>query len=404
MRSIFKKIYFFNPDLSPKYSNWQKRIQRLLLINYFIVFSVPAIIINDFVLAISGIQSYTFEKYPVLIFWIFNLIALFLTKRKKYFLSKLIIIFTPLIFISSYSLTGYIIGEHFLWQPIMILGMSTIPFLVLDVKNERYWLILSFLSFFAYIIFHDDIMIFGAEDSLVLLFNKLNTTPFVYNAVRIIIFLFLTSIIHYSIRLNDHQQLINEKINESLMKTSDHLETTNAELQAQRSAINKSASLIITDKFRNIVFANDNFLSLSGYSLKELRGRKADSLISENHDEAFFQAITKTVESGEVWRGELKNKQKGGGYFWMQTAISTIYHQDKKQKGHLVIMFDITKLKEDEERLEKLNYEKDRILYAVAHDLKNPLLNFKALLNILKSGAAKKRGGSRDFSSIDQRL
>ncbi|MCK5699904.1 MAG: HAMP domain-containing histidine kinase, partial [Cyclobacteriaceae bacterium] len=30
------------------------------------------------------------------------------------------------------------------------------------------------------------------------------------------------------------------------------------------------------------------------------------------------------------------------------------------------------------------------ILYAVAHDLKNPLLNFKALLNLMKSGLVKK--------------
>ena len=390
MRSIFKKIYFFNLDLLPKYSNKQKRMQRLLLINYFLVFSIPVIIINDLLLAITGAQPYTFEKYPVIIFWIFCVISLFLTKRKKYFPSKLIIIFIPLIFISTYSLTGYIIGEHFLWQPILVLGLSIIPFLVLDVINERTWLIIAFISFFTYTIFHDEIMLFGADDTFGPVFNRLNTTPFIYNAVRIIIFLFLTFIIYYSVRLNDHQQLINEKINKSLLKTSDYLETVNAELQAQRNAINNSASLIITDEFSNIVSANDNFLVSSGYSLKELRGRKANSLISDYHDEGFSQAMTKIIESGEVWRGELKNKRKGGGYFWMQTAISPIYHQDKKQKGYLAIMFNITKLKDDEERLKRLNYEKDRILYAVAHDLKNPLLNFKALLNLMKSGLVKK--------------
>ena len=242
MRSIFKKIYFFNLDLLPKYSNTQKRVQRLLLINYFLVFSVPIIIINDLVLAIFGIQAYTFEKYPVLIFWIINLFALFLTKKKKYFLSKLIIIFIPLIFISSYSISGYIIGEHFLWQPIMVLGLSIIPFLVLDFKSEKVWLIIAFLSFFFYIIFHNSIMLFGAEGEFASVFNRLNTTPFIYTAVRIIIFLFLTLIIYYSIRLNDHQQLINEQINASLLKTSNHLETVNAELQAHRNAINNSAS------------------------------------------------------------------------------------------------------------------------------------------------------------------
>ncbi len=390
MRSIFKRIYFFNLDQSPKYSNKRKRIQRLLIINYFLVFSVPVIIINDLVLAILGVQAYTFEKYPVLFFWIINLIALFLTKKKKYFLSKLIIIFTPLIFISSYSISGYIIGEHFLWQPIMILGLSIIPFLVLDFKSERVWLIIAFLSFLVYIVFHNSIMLFGAIEEFGSVFNILNTTPFIYTAVRIIIFLFLTSIIYYSIRLNDHQQLINEQINESLLKTSSYLESVNAELHAHRNAINNSASLLITDGQQKIISVNDNFLSISGNSLAELVGTSLKEVVLAYYDESFFKLIIDTLNSGEVWRGELKLKQKKGDYFWMQTAISPIYDPEKKQKGYLFIMFNITKLKNDEERLEKLNYEKDRILYAVAHDLKNPLLNFKALLNLIKSGLVKK--------------
>lgn len=402
MRSIFKKLYFFNLDQFPKYTNKQKRIQRLLLINYFLVFSVPVIIINDLVLAISGAQSYTFEKYPVIIFWVINLIALFLTKRKKYLPSKLIIIFSPLIFMSTYSLTGYIIGEHFLWQPIMIIGFSIIPFLVLDVKKERTWLIIAFLSFFTYIIFHDDIMIFGSEDPFGDVFTRLNTTPFIYNAVRIIIFLFLTFIIYYSVRINDHQQLINEEINESLLKTSDYLESVNAELQAQRNAINNSASLLITDERQNIESVNNNFLSISGYTFKELVGIRLSVLLSEYYDEPFFEAITKTLKSGEVWRGEFKIKRKGGNYFWMQTAISPIYHQEKKQKGYLSIMFDITKMKNHEEQLEKLNYEKDRILYAVAHDLKNPLLNFKTLLNLIKSGVVTKEEEEEIFGLMNK--
>lgn len=390
MKSIFKKLYFFDLDLLPKYSSEQRRVQRLLIINYFFVFAIPVFIVNDLVLAMLRIQPYTFEKFPVLVIWLIFIIALYLTKKKRYLPSKLIIIFSPLMLLTTYSLTGYIIGEHFLWQPIMLLGMSIIPFLVLDVKKEKTWLLIAFLSFLAYVIFHDKILIFGAHDTFRDVFNKLNTTPFIYDAVRIIIFLFITFIIYYSVRINDHQQLINEKINESLVQTSDYLENVNAELQAQRNAINNSGSLLITDEHQNIVSANDNFLTLSGYLLTELKGENANFLISEYHDEAFLQAMKKTVESGEVWRGELKNNQKGGNYFWTQTAISPIYNQDKKQKGYLIIMFNITKLKDDEERLERLNFEKDRILYAVAHDLKNPLLNFKSLLDMMKAGIVKK--------------
>lgn len=390
MKSILRNLFYNNPDSSIKYSNEQKRTQRLLMIINFIVVTVPIFVIYDVVLAILNIDDFTPEKLPLIVFWLLFVIALSLAKKGAYIPAKLIIIYSPLILMSSYSIMGEIIGEHFLWQPVMVLGMSIVPFLVLDVRKDRPWLIFVFTSFLIFVVFHNDIMLYGAKDSFAVLFDKLNTTPFVYNSVRIIIFLFLTLIIYYSVNLNDQQNLINEKINESLITTSKNLEVANAELNAQRNAINKSASLIITDEFRKIVTVNDNFLNLSGYTLQELIGIKAHSLISDNHDEDFFSVMSQTIESGRVWRGELKNSIKGGGYFWMQTAISPIFYQDKKQKGYLVIMFDITKLKEDEERLERLNYEKDRILYAVAHDLKNPLLNFKALLDLIKSGAVKK--------------
>ena len=247
MRSFFKRFYFFNFDLLPTYSNEQKRIQRLKVINFFLVFALFVFVVNDAVLAILKIQPYTFEKYPILIFWIISLIALWLTKKGKYLASKLIVLFSFLLFISTYALTGYIIGEHFLWQPIALLGLSIIPFLVLDLRKERGWLLLFFLLFLFYTIFHDQIMMAGSDDRFRRLFTHLNTTPFIYNAVRIIIYLFLTSIIYYSIRLNEHQQLLTERINQSLLETTNHLETLNAELQAQRNAINKSASLIIAD-------------------------------------------------------------------------------------------------------------------------------------------------------------
>lgn len=389
MKSIFKKIYFFDFDLLPTYSNEQKRNQRLLLINYFFVIAVPVIIINDLVLAVSGEQAYTFEKYPVIVLWLICLLSLFLTKKKQFFPAKIIIVFVSIAFISTYSLTGYIIGEHFLWQPIMLMGMSIIPFLVFDFKKEKTWLIIAFLGCLLYVIFHNDIMLYGSEDTFAKVFRRLNTTPFIYTTVKILIFLFLTFIVYYSIRLNDHQQLVNEQINNSLKKTSDYLGYANAELQAHRNAINNSASLLIANGKQNIDSVNDIFLNISGYAQEELLGKPLIELVLEYYDKSFYKSILQTLWSEGVWRGELKLKQKDDGFFWMQTAISTIKDKDQVQKGFLLIMFNITDLKRNDDRLEKLNQEKDRILYAVAHDLKGPLKNFKAMLDMINAGHIK---------------
>lgn len=389
MKSVLNRSDKNTSDKTIRFDNNQKRINRLLVIINFLVFTIPVFIIYNLSLDYLDIYPYSLKSDPTPIFWIACIFALILAKKKIYLPAKLFIIFSPLIFMTFYSLTGDIVGEHFLWQPIMLLGVSIIPFLVLDVKNERSWLIIVVSFFLLYVIFHDQIMLLRAKDSLVSIFENLNTTPFVYNSVRIIIFLFLAVIIFYSVNLNDQQQMINEMINQSLVKAQNKLEVANAELTAQRNAINKSASLIITDELKNIIIANENFLHLSGYSLHELQELRVDSLISESHNEIFNQKLVPTIGEGNVWRGELQNIKKNGDYFCMKTAVSPINYQDIKQKRYLAIMFDITKIKTDEKRLEKLNTEKDRILYAVAHDLKNPLLNFKALLDLIKLGLVK---------------
>lgn len=399
MNSILERIYFFDLSHLPKYSNSQKRIQRLKLINYFLVFSVPVIILNDIVRALSGDEPYTFEKYPVVVFWILCLFALVLTKRKAYFASKLIIIFGPLVFITIYSLTGYIIGEHFLWQPIMVLGVSIIPFLVLDVNKERKWLVFSFIFFLCYIIFHDKLLLYGTDGNRFgPLFEKLNTTPFIYFAVKILIFIFLASVTFYSIRLNEYQHELNQKTNQSLQETTEFLEKVNAELQAQRDAINNSASMLVFNEHQEIVSVNKIFLQVSGFQEDVLIGKSLSKLILSNYDSDFYKAILEAIEETKTWRGELKLKRDDDTSFWMETAISAIHHSGQKRSGLLVIMFNISKLKDDEERLEKLNIEKDRILYAVAHDLKNPLLNFKALLDLIRSGAISKKEEEEVFN------
>jgi len=391
MKSIFNNLYFFNLDKLPKYSNQEKRLQRLLIIIYFFVFSIPIVILSDSYLAITGKQDYTFEKYPVIVFWALNIIALWSAKNGKYLIAKVIVIFVPLIFISSYAAMNQIIGEHFLWQPILLIGLSIIPYLILDYKTEKGWIIAAFISFFLYNIFHDQILQAGSDESFIKAYNRLNTTPFIYYTVRVLIFFFLSIIIYYAIRLNDRQQLITEEMNDSLVKTGKYLEEANAELHAHRKAIDTSASLVITDSRHCIESANDDFLAITGYERDELRGRDLPEIFFDDDEKGFFSSILPEIKVKKVWRGELKIMQKGKKFVWMNTAISTISGPDDRQKRFLFLMFNITPLKDHEEQLEKLNHEKDRILYAVAHDLKSPLLNLKALVNLLQSGSMSEK-------------
>ncbi len=115
-------------------------------------------------------------------------------------------------------------------------------------------------------------------------------------------------------------------------------------------ALNKVAILTVTDLQGHIIFANEQFCHLSGYSQEELLGAKHSIVNSGTHTKEFFSVMWKTVATGNVWFGEVCNRAKDGHLYWLQATIFPIFDQEThKIRNYAAIRFDIT---------EKKNYEK----------------------------------------------
>ncbi|MFB0997881.1 MAG: ATP-binding protein, partial [Flavobacteriales bacterium] len=71
-----------------------------------------------------------------------------------------------------------------------------------------------------------------------------------------------------------------------------------------------------------------------------------------------------TIASGNVWRGELKNKGKDGSYFWVDTTIVPFLNKKKKPTQYLAIRFDITERKKAEQRVIKSNERFEKVTEA----------------------------------------
>ncbi len=384
MKSILKHIYFLNLGIRNKYEKKEKIRQRLLLINIIIFLFLTFFVFYDFIVDFLISHNYSQANAPVLIFWLSSLSSIWLIKKSRLLASKLLTAFLPPLITISYIFIDNVTCGHFLWQPIALIGFSIIPVLVFDYKKEKTLLLVSTIINLLYIIFYDRILSMGVNSYHVSLYHELNTNPFIYKAVQVSIFLFLFALIYFSIRINNYQQLINERINKSLSRERDTYANLNAEMQAQRNAINKSASLVITDENGYIQFANNNFCNTTGYSSKELIGKNPRIFNSGYHDEKFFRDLWQTIKNGKVWRGEIKNKRKDNSLYWLDTAIAPIFNRNNNQKGYLSIRFDCTKRKEYENELEKLNKSNKNLIYSVAHDLKTPFLNFRSLLKLNK--------------------
>lgn len=148
--------------------------------------------------------------------------------------------------------------------------------------------------------------------------------------------------------------VMRELTNEVQLKRE--LEKTEHVLESYKEALNYAALVAIWDPSGTIQFVNDNFKGTTGYGREDLLGEHISKIGKAVISEAQYNSIQQTVQSGEIWRGELKSLRKTGDFFWIDTTIIPFAERDGGAKQMLAIMFDITDRKELEEQLHFLAY------------------------------------------------
>jgi diguanylate cyclase (GGDEF)-like protein/PAS domain S-box-containing protein len=117
---------------------------------------------------------------------------------------------------------------------------------------------------------------------------------------------------------------------------------------------NTQEGILVTDADGTIRSVNQAFVSLTGYQEEEAIGRKPSLLNSGRHDQAFYAEMWQALIEHGQWRGEIWNRRKNGEIYPEWINISAI-HDDAGNVSHFVAIFsDITKVKQNEERLRHL--------------------------------------------------
>ncbi|GAB1233955.1 EAL domain-containing protein [Ferrigenium sp. UT5] len=131
---------------------------------------------------------------------------------------------------------------------------------------------------------------------------------------------------------------------------------------AMQTAIDQHAIVSIADRQGNIIEVNDKFCAISGYARDELLGRNHRIVNSGLHPKAFFAAMYRTIYAGQVWHGEICNRAKHGGLYWVQSTIVPLFDAAGAVASFISIRTDITQSKlqqlvlEEAQRLGKLGY------------------------------------------------
>src|SRR5699024_10696593 len=121
-------------------------------------------------------------------------------------------------------------------------------------------------------------------------------------------------------------------------------------------ALNESCIVAITNQRGIIQYVNDKFCNISQYSRDELIRSYHNIINSGYHPNSFFKNMWKTIGTGNVWHGEIKNQKKDGTYYWVDTTIVPFLKPNGKPYQYVSIRHDITALKEYEKTIEKMAY------------------------------------------------
>jgi len=90
-----------------------------------------------------------------------------------------------------------------------------------------------------------------------------------------------------------------------------------------------------TDAKGHILFANDDFCKIAGYTLDELIGQPHNIVRHPDMPQAAFKSLWDTVRGNKVWDGYVKNMTKNGGYYWVYATVYPMYDEIRKENTYL---------------------------------------------------------------------
>lgn len=123
------------------------------------------------------------------------------------------------------------------------------------------------------------------------------------------------------------------------------------ELQFQKDALDHACIVSKTDARGRILYVNQQFCEISGYSPEELIGQDHMIVNSGKHDKAFWREMYRTLHHKGVWQGTVCNRAKDGSLYWVRTTNVAFKNQAGRVEHFVSIRTDITEQKKAEEQI-----------------------------------------------------
>ena len=127
-------------------------------------------------------------------------------------------------------------------------------------------------------------------------------------------------------------------------------------------AKNTNNGVLMLNKSREVTWANAAFLNRSGYTLDELSGMQSLKLARTLQSRGDIDKITKAMDEKQVASIELLRISKQGKEFWVDLNVQPLYNEDNDHNGYMMVEFDITDRKNNEDTITNLNTNLEKMV------------------------------------------
>jgi len=95
----------------------------------------------------------------------------------------------------------------------------------------------------------------------------------------------------------------------------------------------KMTLISVTDMSGVIQYVNKEFISISGFSERELLGENHHLIRHPDMPPAAFEHMWTTIKANKPWRGMIKNRCKNGDHYWVEAYVTPVY-KGKTKTGY----------------------------------------------------------------------
>lgn len=164
------------------------------------------------------------------------------------------------------------------------------------------------------------------------------------------------------------------------------------EIENQNFALDQHAIVSITNVNGAIVYVNNKFCDITGYTRSELIGKDHNILKSGVHPDSLYATMWNTINRGQVWQGEICNRKKNGEHYWVDMTIVPFMDEKQRPYQYVTINTDISSrifaemdLLKARDMAVSANQAKSEYISKMSHELRTPLnamMGFSQLLEL----------------------